>query len=98
MAPVEGETKSDPLALSPEAVQLALSTACLACDKFLETSDQVVFLDEMESLLQAAAGMDPSLEPHPGFREQLRRVLEEFQKARYLVRVKLRDPPSDLEI
>ena len=91
-----GEPKSDPLALSPEAIQLALSTVCLACEQFLQKPDQVVFLDEIESLLQAAAEMDPRLELHPRLREQLQRIHREFQKARHLVRVQLRDPPTDL--
>ena len=90
------EPKSDSDALSPEAVQLALSTVCLACEQFLQEPDQVVFLDEIENLLQVAAEMDPHLELDPGLCEQVQRIQQEFQKARYLVRVNLQDPPTDL--
>jgi len=89
-----GGPTSDPDALSPQAVQLALSTVCSVVEQLLQASDQVVFLDQKEGPLKAV--LDPQMELDPGLREQMQRILEELREARHLMRVQLRDPPTDL--
>lgn len=89
---VESDAKSDPDALSPEVVQVALAALVIAIERLLEPADADTLLEACATELRDT----PDLSIHPQFREQLLRIQEEFQGARHFVRVQLRDPPTDL--
>ena len=80
--------------IAPEAVQLFLAGVVIASERLLQQSDLTQFLVAIALEAEAATTQEGLLEPN--VREDLFRILEEFQKARHLVRVQLRDPPTDL--
>ena len=93
MAEVESEARSAQ-DIAPEAVQLFLAGLVIANEQLLSPDDSTQLLDVIAQESQNALSHEELLDPR--LREQLQWILEEFQKARHLVRVQLRDPPTDL--
>lgn len=80
--------------IAPEAVQLFLAGLVIANERLLSLDHSTQLLDAIALESQNAMAHEGMVGPK--LREDVLRILEEFQKARHLVRVQLRDPPTDL--
>lgn len=80
--------------IAPEAVQLFLAGLVIANERLLSLDHSTQLLDEIALESQNAMAHEGMVGPK--LRDDVLRILEEFQKARHLVRVQLRDPPTEL--